>query len=308
MSSDVPLDDSSTPRQSVEDSGKAPHGPADWLRWLGERRDGFIVGGAVLYGLGYLVWSYNAWRNELGQLPAAEFQYFMAGIVPAAIIATAWSAAVFFATLEERVRELSKRYRAFKWVVLLVVIVLGLLVSLLPFVASRGWINTDLTDEQFTRRYAPPLMAIAMYVSLFSNVALTQNRLWVVRFIAHVYRYALPVLFGWFSLVLYFDIYPRLPQALGGPQPRCAYVDLVRDEIAPSSLSRLASKSLDPQEGDSPSKVVRSGKLRVYFSNSDSLLVRTSQEDSTSNAGATDATLYELRNEVIRIVHWCGAD
>jgi hypothetical protein len=32
----------------------------DWLKWLGERRDGFLIGGAVLYGLGYLVWSYNA--------------------------------------------------------------------------------------------------------------------------------------------------------------------------------------------------------------------------------------------------------
>ena len=59
---------------------------ADWLKWLGERRDGFLIAGAVLYGLGYVVWSYNAWRNHLGQLPAIEFQYLMSGLIPGAII------------------------------------------------------------------------------------------------------------------------------------------------------------------------------------------------------------------------------
>jgi len=35
----------------------------DVLKWLGERRDGFLVGGAILYALGYLVWSYSVLRT-----------------------------------------------------------------------------------------------------------------------------------------------------------------------------------------------------------------------------------------------------
>ena len=80
------------------ETNKHPIPTADWLKWLGERRDGLLIGGAVLYGLGYLVWSYNAWRNHLGQLPAIEFQYLMSGLIPGAIIGMAWAATTFFSS------------------------------------------------------------------------------------------------------------------------------------------------------------------------------------------------------------------
>ena len=35
---------------------------------------------------GYVVWAINANRNNLGLLPALEFQYFVAGVVPVAIL------------------------------------------------------------------------------------------------------------------------------------------------------------------------------------------------------------------------------
>ena len=48
------------------------------FEWLGSRRNGFLVGLAVIYGLGYLVWAVNSWMNNLGFLPALDFQYFVA--------------------------------------------------------------------------------------------------------------------------------------------------------------------------------------------------------------------------------------
>jgi hypothetical protein len=113
-------------------------------------------------------------------------------------------------------------------------------------------------------------------------------------------------MFCWLSLNIYFDLYPRLPQVLGGPQPRCAYIDLMREEIAPSSLSVLVpSPPLDAATA-SPSKVVRSKKLYVYFSSSDYLLVRTATDaKDTTNTNLKDTPLYELRKEVIRVVQWC---
>ena len=119
---------------------------------------------------------------------------------------------------------------------------------------------------------------------------------------AHTHiRYGWPIMMIRMCSLIYLGIYPWLPQALGGPQPRCAYVDLVRDELAPASLSLLAS---DP-EGESPSKVVRSAKLRVYFSSDDHLLVRKAVDGFSDSKG--DDTLFELRNTVIRVIRWCAS-
>jgi len=125
----------------------------------------------------------------------------------------------------------------------------------------------------------------------------------VLRFLL-LYRYIIPILFCWGSLALYLGLYPRLPQELGGPQPRCAYVDLVREDTAPFTLSALASADAATISGG---KVIRSNRLDVYFSSSDYLLVRAARpsEASTSSASTKDEPLYELRKEVIRAVQWC---
>jgi len=99
------------------DTDKPPIPSADWLKWLGERRDGFLVGGAVLYGLGYLVWSYNAWRNHLGQLPAIEFQYLMSGLIPGAIIGIAWAAIIFFSNMHDKTIALFEKHRSLRWII-----------------------------------------------------------------------------------------------------------------------------------------------------------------------------------------------
>src|SRR5881397_1154408 len=105
---------------------------SDLLKWLGERRDGFLISGAVLYGLGYLVWSYNAWRNHLGQLPALEFQYVMSGLIPGAIIGIAWAATAFFGNMREKAIALSQKYHRLNWqfVLTLAITVVQLIVFL----------------------------------------------------------------------------------------------------------------------------------------------------------------------------------
>jgi hypothetical protein len=32
-----------------------------WVKRIGDLRDGLLVGASLLYGLGYVVWSLNAW-------------------------------------------------------------------------------------------------------------------------------------------------------------------------------------------------------------------------------------------------------
>jgi len=272
---------------------------ADWLKWLGERRDGFLIAGAVLYGLGYVVWSYNAWRNHLGQLPAIEFQYLMSGLIPGAIIGMGLAATAFFSRMRDKAIAVFEKHRF-----------LSNIITGVIFLALTGLNLTAITlgqrKEQATL-YTLPLIAAIMYLSLITNYPVSKRP--PSRFgdtLESLSKYLLVVMFCGFSLAIYVNVYPRLPQELGGPQPRCAYIDLVREEIAPSSLAVLVpSRPVDTATA-SQSKVVRSNKLNVYFSSNDYLLVRTATHaKDASSADLKNAPLYELRKEVIRLVEWC---
>ncbi len=65
---------------------QAKRGLLPVLGAIGNLRDTLLVGAGTVYILGYLTWSISAYSQDLGLLPALEAQYFMAGIVPAAIL------------------------------------------------------------------------------------------------------------------------------------------------------------------------------------------------------------------------------
>ncbi|MCI0550362.1 MAG: hypothetical protein L0287_05365, partial [Anaerolineae bacterium] len=52
------------------------------IKSLGEWRDRALVIVGLLYAAGYFMWSWNALENNLGLLPALQFQYVVAGIGP----------------------------------------------------------------------------------------------------------------------------------------------------------------------------------------------------------------------------------
>lgn len=127
---------------------KPPIPTADWLKWLGERRDRFLIGGAVLYGLGYIVWSYNAWRNHLGQLPAIEFQYLMSGLILAAIIGMALAAITFFSSMRDKAIAFSKKYGLLYWIILVVIFAVPSAISFGVAAADKRWLHLGWTKEQ----------------------------------------------------------------------------------------------------------------------------------------------------------------
>jgi len=282
---------------------KTPSPSADLLKWLGERRDGFLVGGAVLYGLGYLVWSYNAWRNHLGQLPAIEFQYLMAGVVPAFILLIAWAATGYFSSIRDKTIAIFERYKALRLGSLIACFVIAAVTSNMTALIDKGWISIGVTKQQLFN-YTSPVVLVLAYLSLLPYLTPEHYKGTYVGVQLRVYQYAIPVAFCWYSLVLYFELYPRLPQELGGPEPRYAYVSLVQDEIAPSLLSALVSDRPTDAAPNSKPKVVRSSKLRVYFSNSDYMLVRTTANSAAAGGNLKDVPLYELRKDVIRAIEW----
>src|SRR4051812_16523171 len=60
------------------------------LKLLGKGRDVVLGVLGTAYVLGYLIWSYTAYRHQLGLLPLFKAQYLIAGLVPLTIAVVCW--------------------------------------------------------------------------------------------------------------------------------------------------------------------------------------------------------------------------
>jgi len=273
----------------------------DVFKWLGDHRDGFLVSGAVLYGLGYLVWSFNAWENGLGQLPALEFQYLVAGIMPALIILVAWAGIALFYRLRENLLSLFKRHRRLYWLIVSLVVLSTLVAQLLPIAVKRKWLALAIDPGELAT-YTVPLILISTYLQIVAQGARLED--FKPAFRDDFMRYLLAAMFIFYGLFAFLKLYPNLPQELGGPGPRYAYIDLDSQLISTITQAVMAPEGkLQALIVPGQSKVIRSRKLQVFFSNSDYLLVRL--ESGPNISDIKSAPLYELKTEIIRAITWC---
>ncbi len=107
------------------------------------------------------------------------------------------------------------------------------------------------------------------------------------------------LLIAYFSavgIVFYMLLYPQLPQAFGGVQPRCAYVDVTIGKVSTETLDGIvARKAPDKKE----IHVVRTKKLDVFFSGRDFMLIRPQSGKGHAKP------IYELKKDVIKAITWC---
>jgi len=66
-----------------------PQWMSEPLVQLRELLNGLLAAASIFYVAGYIVWSFNAWENNLGLLPALDPQYFVAGFTPVVILVVA---------------------------------------------------------------------------------------------------------------------------------------------------------------------------------------------------------------------------
>ncbi len=274
----------------------------DLLKWLGDRRDGLLVVIAAVYGLGYLVWSYTAWLNGLGQLPALEFQYLVAGLIPGVIIAVAVIVATYLPKLQEILGAYTHRSTLSTVIICLLILLLVYALLDVTFLSIRRFSYID-------HNWLPILPSIpktVLLASLFCSPAVMflENRvprgiLWLI------YRLLIALMVATLSFSFFIEIYHDLPQAMGGPAPRCAYIDVVRSEMSSSSFSALSSTPSGRNHDEQAIDTITSVRVFVYFSGSDYILVRTAA-DSTNSTELKGAPLYELRRETTRVIHWCA--
>lgn len=282
------------------------------LGWIGDRlsplaklRDGLLVTAVIVYILGYLVWSLNAWVNNLGLLPALDFQYFVAGIFPALLIwlvyigvgngrrlsknFTKW----FDPDAKGKVRYLRRFMRLinhlFWWT-------LGVKI-ILQQIEEIGIANVDI----FSGIQVDISIRTILFIAVFVLVMLPFYFVTGLTKFSHLESllYCYVVLIGAFVVGLgfyTFAIYPQLPQALGGLRPRCVYLDVKKGEMSNGTL-----KDIFPVDAiKSSSEVVRSVKVDIFFSGGEFIRVRPHVE----NQGVTPR-VYKIRKDIVQTVVSC---
>lgn len=205
-----------------------------WLKNLGQYRDGLIIVTVAIYVLGYAIRSIYALKLSLGELPILDAQY-VAGIAPALIILML----IFLALPIEKlplpnfIVNITNKHPI---IVRLVVYVLISLDFLLIYFRIQKSYSISLSDDPLT------VVLFALMMILYILIVLVYKITKSSAFSIGLF-FLIPISFMWlytYALV----IYPIIPQALGGVKPRCAYLNLRKDDISRVTLTALTIKSV----------------------------------------------------------------
>ena len=287
---------------------------SEFIKRLGELRDGILVAGMVLYVLGYVVWSSFAAMRGLGLLPALDAQYLAAGVAPALLVFVAYKTWLIFQALTEKLpRWLGPT--ASDWMLVLRMAVM--LIALVSFILF--WMGTEFTFLGQIRWYLLATFLFALYflppvresdpshtgwLGLIESIV--AERFWAKPLFLKFYRIysillGLLVGGGFASLTLLLLLHSSLPLAFGGLRPRVARLELARSEVSAETAFDLGVNLADNQ-----SAVIRTEPVWVLFSGSEFLLVQRVQLTPPTHNGdsAWSRRTYEIKAEPVKALVW----
>ena len=272
-----------------------------WLKVAKRFRDGFLVTAGVFYLFGYIVWAINAHRNDMGLLPALEFQYFIAGIAPVLIVLSLYFAVVGIKRLRDKMsvwfdEDVTgwKLYLSWLMFILGAVAVIHILANDaewfktgFPGVARRKWliiisalmimasylflrpVESNLGRFINTTQESPdhPLRDfVRAIISLPVGLLVVLLR-WVAKDYFYLLLFSLPILA---FIIFVWELYPKIPQEFGGARPRHACLDVAREQISNETVEGI----MPVDAGKSNTPIVRSPRVEILFSGSDVMLVK----------------------------------
>ena len=172
------------------------------LTILGSIRDGLLVVVGMAYVLGFLTISYYAHQHDLGLLPLLDAQYFLAGLLPALLIALAvW----YWRALPRLTLAIRKAgWRTFA---------LALILATLLFLALPLWMF-GVGDKSASLwlvpvAYLAPLLLLTTVFAIVPHSESSRRQ----RLFLTVMLFLLCAAF----LTIYLDVgFPKLPEAIGG--------------------------------------------------------------------------------------------
>lgn len=251
----------------------------DSFKRLGGLRDGLLVCGGIVYLLGRLIWAYEAQRFNLGIVPVEQSQYFVAGFVPAVILAlVAFGIYGTKACLQIigklYVPDISRRRRLLKKI-LTGCYGIDAAVSLALWAGKYLWPNRHYlspTSLSYTLSLVTVscifLAGLPLLVRVRNSQSISKMQFdysdWMMTALY-------PIFIGVIAIYIYGGVvYPQLPQEYSGALPRVAYLDLDRTKVSPDTLSSL----VPPEAMKSKKPILRTVLLDVFFTSKDLLLVK----------------------------------
>ena len=260
---------------------------------LNTAKDLIIALGGAVYFLGYLIWSYYAWRYHLGPVPALQGQYFVAGLVASCFLlitgAFIWLA-VWLADIWWP-RYLAGRSVAVRRTLLS-------LAALLLFggIAVVIVSTADAPSTAVWQRAYITIGVLAIVPFVFSRLRLAP------RLTQRVIRPVLITYVATISILTLFrtveQSYPVWPQELGGGRPRMAYLTLYRSAVDGGGLTFLIHQYVKAPP-DSP--VVQTIPVYVLVRTSDYLVVSTYEPNRSFNG---EPTREEVPTKAIASISW----
>jgi hypothetical protein len=275
------------------------------LRRLATLRDGFLVVGVLLYGTGFSVWSYHAWKNNVGLLPALDAQYFIAGIVPLSVILFAYLV-VKQSPKVIRPARAALGPGATGWLLLarrliFSLILVGYVVFMVNlFVYSKGMISREMFDIFLAVSILPIsiglifLPARILPIPTGSKVRRRLRNL-VDKVEGFYSSLMLYYLLGAGAIVLVFlfldNVYPKIPQEFGGVKPKSAILELKASELSPTMMARLCTRK------DATLQVIQSAPVEVLFHDEERLIFRVA-----GRSGRRDTL--EVPRSAVGLIAW----
>lgn len=261
-------------------------------------KDKILVLAGLIYLIGYAIWTFHSWINNLGLLPPLQLQYFVAG-----------SASIIILAVAKGIWDFENWFLKEKWPAFVGAYVTGwksVLRNVIPIInviSLFGWLTSQMLIS-YTQGKTEKLAIILFYVFSISLVLHPpdleiKDRWWrtYTRFVRKITLGFLPffiVLAG--MLIFYIEIYPTLPQELGGVKPKCAFLDIEKNKLFAETLDAILPSSATVLDN----LIVRSVKVDVYYSAGGALLIKPNHTD-----GGKTFTTYEIEKSAIEVITWC---
>jgi hypothetical protein len=255
-----------------------------WKHWkrLGALRDGAIVGGTILYLVGYCTWSLFAYAYGPGAVRALDSQYFMIGL-PVVLLVGALTVAILISRRIARAWHGFYRKRAHstrRWISLVMVGTTLLAFVLALFGNQRGYIKLPWA-----------LIAIGYFVAMMTDFP---SAVPVQEKFTHLWMSFTLIVLSLFAISFFvLSMYGKIPQALGGGAPRRAQLDVKLDQIS----SELAAELLT-MAPTAESKVGRTHDVWVLSLPGDVLLISPSRDLSQAH------DRLELQRSAVVAIRW----
>jgi hypothetical protein len=303
-----------------------------WGKRITAARDIILVGAGAAYVIGFLVWSYNAWREHIGLLPAVQAQYIAAGLVPLllvsyiplvaklsflnSMISRLAGANTVISTLEELgaakkiAREAKSVGKSCIRFIMISIMVLAISIAVVTILKHKShqfllldvvivievWLLTGAGFLLGLIRYDKHLAAYGVALGAEFN-----GQLHNMRRNAMIYGTVASIIIAQATFTYAVYIYPLLPQEFGGMRPRTALLEVKRLDLSPEERKILLpvpsqNEPTDPTKDASP--VVQTNIVDVLYDNGDAMELRLE--------GSKDGRVYDIKRANVVNIIWCG--